>query len=330
MTEPHPGTPAPSTAAVLVRALTGGLVMATALGVGTALGPAAADALGLTGFAARLLPGALVTALAVPLVLLLVRRERRSPGWLGFGGAGPSLRALLTGAGVTGAAAALVLGAGTAAGMLRWSRPEPATLAGFVLTNGVVAFLLEALPEETTLRGHAWAALRTRFGGTGSALGTTAVFLLVPGASTVVGAAAARLAGRDPEPIGIAPDGQHPADYLILLTVFGLTLVAARTTLVRAPLWAAVGTHLTFLTVNRIVLEGDRRGAGWHIEQTTPDAVLLVPAYLLVATAGFAVCRRAVRRRGAGPQVAVPDPLPDPPSGPLPDPPSGQQRWSGH
>ncbi|MFD0442402.1 hypothetical protein ACFQ10_07215 [Streptomyces indonesiensis] len=111
--------------------------------------------------------------------------------------------------------------------------------------------------------------------------------------------------GRDPAPIGIAPDGQHPADYLVLLTVFGLTLVAARTALVRAPLWAAVGTHLTFLTVNRIVLEGDRRGAGWHIEQTTPDAVLLVPAYLLVATAGFAVCRRAVRRRGAEPPRAV-------------------------
>ncbi|GAA0940836.1 CPBP family glutamic-type intramembrane protease [Streptomyces rhizosphaericus] len=305
MTEPHPVTPAPSTAVALVRALTGGLVMATALGGGTALGPAAADALGLTGFAARVLPGALVTALAVPLVLLLVRRERRSPAWLGFGGAGASLRALLTGAGVTAAAAAVVLGAGTAAGMLRWSRPEPATLAGFVLTNGVVAFLLEALPEETTLRGHAWAALRTRFGGTVSALGTTAVFLLVPGASTVAGAAASRLAGRDPAPIGIAPDGQHPADYLVLLTVFGLTLVAARTALVRAPLWAAVGTHLTFLTVNRIVLEGDRRGAGWHIEQTTPDAVLLVPAYLLVATAGFAVCRRAVRRRGAEPPRAV-------------------------
>ncbi|WP_247616034.1 hypothetical protein [Streptomyces sp. MK37H] len=56
MTEPHTGTPAPSTAVALVRALTGGLVMATALGVGTALGPAAADALGLTGFPARVLP----------------------------------------------------------------------------------------------------------------------------------------------------------------------------------------------------------------------------------------------------------------------------------
>ncbi|CAM5524598.1 CAAX amino protease OS=Streptomyces antimycoticus OX=68175 GN=SANT12839_011780 PE=4 SV=1 [Streptomyces antimycoticus] len=156
MTEPHTGMPAPSTAAALLRALTGGLVMATALGVGTAVGPVGADALGLTGFAARVFPGALVTALAVPLALFLVRRGRRSPAWLGLGGADASLRALLTGVGVTAAAAALVLGAGTAAGMLRWSRIEPATLAGFILSNGVVALLLEALPEETTLRGYAW------------------------------------------------------------------------------------------------------------------------------------------------------------------------------
>ncbi|CAM5529089.1 hypothetical protein SANTM175S_08975 [Streptomyces antimycoticus] len=86
--------------------------------------------------------------------------------------------------------------------------------------------------------------------------------------------------------------------------MFGLTLVAARTAVSRAPLWAAIGTHLTFLTVNRIVLEGDRRGAGWHTEQTTPDAVLLVPAYLLLAAAGFAVCptgrATAWRRVAAG------------------------------
>ncbi|MGW7618656.1 hypothetical protein ACWGLG_22975 [Streptomyces antimycoticus] len=134
MTEPHTGMPAPSTAAALLRALTGGLVMATALGVGTAVGPVGADALGLTGFAARVLPGALVTAPAVPLVLLLVRRGRRSPAWLGLGGAGASLRALLTGVGVTAAAAALVLGAGTpracCAGRVSSPPPSPGSQRG--------------------------------------------------------------------------------------------------------------------------------------------------------------------------------------------------------
>ncbi|WP_052866749.1 CPBP family glutamic-type intramembrane protease [Streptomyces niger] len=294
----HRDTTTSTAARAVGRALLGGLVMATALGVGTALGPAAADRLGLAGLPARLLPAALVSALAVPLLVLAQRRRAGRP--LGFGGPRAGLRAFVTGVGVTAAAAALVLGAATAAGLVRWSRPDLGTLAGFLAANAVVALLLEALPEETALRGYAWTALRERFGGTVSALATTAVFLLVPGASTVVGAGVARLLGDEPQPVGLAPGGQPAADYLILLTVFGLTLVAARTAMDRAPLWAAVGAHLTFLTVNRILLEGDARGAGWSGELMTADAVLLVPAYLLVAAAGFMVCKRFTRQRAAG------------------------------
>ncbi|WP_368396582.1 CPBP family glutamic-type intramembrane protease [Streptomyces sclerotialus] len=290
--------PAPTTSrtAAVGRALAGGLVMAVALGCGTTLGTAVADRVGASGLAARLIPAALVSVLAVPVVVAVHRRRAAAP--LGFGGPGASVRAFLTGVGVTAAAAALVLGAATAGGMLRWSSPDLGTLAGFLVSNAVVALLLEALPEETTLRGHTWTALRERFGGTVTALGTTAVFLLVPAASTVVEAGTARLLGRAPQPIGFAPDGQPPADYLILLAVFGLTLVAARTAVRRSPLWAAIGAHLTFLSVNRLLLEGDARGAGWSAELMTPDAVLLVPAYLLLAAAGFAVCRRF----GRGPE----------------------------
>ncbi|QLH20175.1 type II CAAX prenyl endopeptidase Rce1 family protein [Streptomyces sp. Rer75] len=287
---PAPPT-APSAALALGRALLGGLVMAVALGVGTGVGAV----VGAGGFAGRLVPAALVSSVAVPVVWLLMRRAGRPVTSLGFGGARASARAFLTGAGVTAGAAALVLGAGTAAGMLRWSAADPLDLARFLISNAVVALLLEALPEETTLRGYAWSSLRQRFRGAAAALGTTGVFLLVPGASTVAHAMTARLLGGEPGPIGWAPDGQNPVDYLILLTVFGLTLVAARTAVRQAPLWAAIGTHLTFLTVNRIALDGDRRDTGWPVEATTPDAVLLVPAYLLVAAAGFALCRWAAR-----------------------------------
>ncbi|WP_282694246.1 hypothetical protein [Streptomyces sp. CC208A] len=101
--------------------------MAVALGAGTALGPASADALGVGGLLARLIPAALVTALAVPLVLRFA-----SPGSLGFGSATRSGRAFLTGVGVTATAAALVLDAGTAGGMLHWGRFDLASFAGFL------------------------------------------------------------------------------------------------------------------------------------------------------------------------------------------------------
>ncbi|MEU8826518.1 CPBP family glutamic-type intramembrane protease [Streptomyces sp. NPDC048636] len=295
MAESRRGRPGVSRAGALGRALTGGLIMATALGVGNGLGPAIADAVGASGYGARLVPAALVTALALPLVALV--HGGRSWRRLGFGGPGASAGAFLAGVGMTAAAAALVLGAATAGGLLRWSDPDPGTLAGFLVSNAVVAILLEALPEETTLRGYTWTSLRGRFGGTVTALATTAVFLLVPGASTVVAAAAARLAGRDPEPMGVAPDGQNPVDYLILIVVFGLTLVAARTALARAPLWTSIGVHLTFLTVNRIALEGGKRHAGWYVEHGKGAAGLLVPVYLLVVAVGFALWGRGVRRR---------------------------------
>ncbi|QKV92101.1 hypothetical protein HUT19_10385 [Streptomyces sp. NA02950] len=289
------GMPGVAWAGALGRALTGGLIMATALGAGTGLGPAVADAVGASGLAARLIPAALVTATALPLVA--VAHRGRSPRRLGFGGPWASVGAFLAGVGVTAAAATLVLGAATAGGLLHWSDPDPGALAGFLVSNAVVALLLEALPEETTLRGYTWTSLRGRFGGTVTALATTAVFLLVPGASTVVAAGAARLAGEDAGPIGIAPDGQNPVDYLILIVVFGLTLVAARTALARAPLWTSIGVHLTFLTVNRIALEGDRRHAGWYVEHGAGDAGLLVPVYLLLVATGFALWGRGLRRR---------------------------------
>ena len=297
--------PAPALVRVLGVAAAGGLVMAVALGAGTELGAALADAAGFDGgLPARLVPAVLVSALAVPPVLFAARRAGRRAAWLGLGGDGAAwARSFLVGVAVTGVAAALVLGAGTAAGMLSWSRPEPAVLVGFLASNALVAMLLEALPEELTLRGHAWATLRGRLGGRAAALGTVAIFLLVPGASTVVGALTARLVGRDPDPVGLAPGGQHPVDYLVLLTLFGLALVAARTAGTPAPLWTAIGTHLTFLTVNRIALEGEDRRAGWFAVEESPDAVLLVPAYLLVATAVFAALRRRHTRRRRG--VAV-------------------------
>ncbi|MFD4364485.1 CPBP family glutamic-type intramembrane protease [Streptomyces anulatus] len=275
--------------------MAGGLIMAVALGVGNGLGPVLADITGAGGLAARLIAAAIVTAMAVPFVLRLSH-----PRTVGFGSPGASLRAFLTGVGVTAAGAALVLGAGTAMGLLVWRQLDIVTLFGFLVTNTAVAFLLEALPEETTLRGYTWTSLRGRFGPALAVLGTTAVFMLVPGASTLVTAGVGRLAGDDPGHIGIAPEGQHPVDYLILLAIFSLTLIAARAALGHAPLWAAIGTHLTVLTANRIMLQGEDRDTGVTVEQASGDVVLLVPLYLVVVAIAFLGYRRVTRRRTPG------------------------------
>ncbi|MFC8128536.1 type II CAAX prenyl endopeptidase Rce1 family protein [Streptomyces sp. NPDC057302] len=287
----------PSWGAVLGRAMAGGAIMALALGSGMALGTPLADAVNASGRGAQLVAAIPVSGVAAILVLVTLRRRRRTWASIGFGEMNASVRALLTGVGITAASAALVLGAGTAVGLLSWTRPDLSDLAGFVAVNALVALLLEALPEETTLRGLTWTSLREHRSATAAALGTTLVFMAVPGAASAVAATIRWLTGGEPLPVGLAPPGQRTADYLILLFLFGLTLVAARTALREAPLWTAIGTHLTFLTVNRITLEGQDRNAGWSAEQAGPDAVLLIPLYLLVAAAAFVVCGRLLRRR---------------------------------
>ncbi len=282
------------------RALLGGAVMAVALGTGNALGEALVRALDLDGYPAQLLPAALVSALAVPVVLALRTGRPGSGRPLGLGTPASAAHGFARGLAVTTACATLVLGGGTAAGWVRWSGPDPAALVSFLAGNALVAVLLEALPEETTLRGYAWASLRDRFGGLLSALGTTLVFLLVPAASTVVQAGVAQAVGVDAPPMGLAPAGQDPVAYPVLLSVFGLTLIAARTAPGRAPLWAAVGTHVAFLSVNRVVFEGGRRDAGWSAHVSAVHAAILELGYL-AATAAVFTGARLLASRGRAP-----------------------------
>ncbi|MEV5539953.1 CPBP family glutamic-type intramembrane protease [Saccharopolyspora shandongensis] len=278
----------PGALAVLGRAVLGPIAMAFALGVATAVAPATGD----DGFAVRLLPAVLTSLIAVPVVVLLWRRRGGLRG-LGLTAGLRGLRGFLLGCVVTAGSAALVFGAGTAAGWLRWAALDLGSLVVFLITNAIVAFLLEALPEELTLRGHAWCTLRSRFGRWAAAVGTTAMFLVVPAASSLVAAGVAVLGGGSPGAIGWAPAGEDPVSYLILLTVFGVALIAARGA--TGSLWTSVATHLTFLSVQRIVLDGERRDAGWSAEMTTPDALLLVPAYLLLAAVVFLGVRRLAR-----------------------------------
>jgi hypothetical protein len=83
---------------------------------------------------------------------------------------------------------------------------------------------------------------------------------------------------------------------LILLTIFGATLIIARS--VTGSLWAAIAVHLTFLMVNRLVLTYPQ-DTGWSVGLTSPDAILLIPTYLVVTAGLFLLLpRRRGRRLG--------------------------------
>ncbi|GAA1597548.1 hypothetical protein GCM10009804_62500 [Kribbella hippodromi] len=277
-------------------------------------------ALGCAGVVSELVGNRYVPAAVCTLVaILLIRPFRRSrelgltsPSEAGLRGSG--LRVGLRGSGlgsglrgfgfgvlVTGGCAAAVLGAGTLAGWISWGRFHPGDVLVFLITNAVVAILLEAFPEEIALRGHTWTALRSQHRGVIAALGTTFLFLLVPGFSTVVQLTLSRIIGVDSPGLHLAPPGQDPVSYFILLIVFGFTLIAARQA--TGSLWTSIGTHLTFLTVNRVTIDGAKRNTGWSADLVSPDVLLLIPLYLLLAAI---IYRRmyAARTSGASRSIA--------------------------
>ncbi|MEV4140685.1 hypothetical protein AB0J72_52035, partial [Dactylosporangium sp. NPDC049742] len=196
------------------RAVLGAAVMAVALGAGQAAGDAVTRWAGLAGFPARLVPALLVAGIAVPLVLALRRRDGAPAARLGLTGPREATLGFVLGVAVVAGAAAVVFGAGTAAGWLRWGDLDPGALLAFLATDAVIAVLLEALPEELSLRGYTWGTLRERYGPARTGLLTTALFVVVPGAASAVNAAVTWACGGDPGPIGLAPAGEDPVAYV--------------------------------------------------------------------------------------------------------------------
>ncbi len=249
-----------------IRALHGPLTMAVALGTAT------------------LIPNNWLSALTCTLIALALIRPWRNPSHLAL--SGHPLRPFLLGVFVTAGSATLLFGAATLTGWLTWGPFDPAQAARFLITNAAIALLLEAFPEELTLRGHTYSTLRTKIRPWPAALITTAFFLVTPALSSAI-ESALTLGSHTP---WLAPPGEDPISYFILLTIFSLTLIAARNA--TGSLWTSVGTHLTFLTINRLTLYGEDRNAGWSMHLETPDAILLIPAYLLLAATTFRFLRR--------------------------------------
>jgi membrane protease YdiL (CAAX protease family) len=129
-------------------------------------------------------------------------------------------------------------------------------------------------------------------------LTTVLLFTFAGVASSVVYAAVGTLLGEDVPTPSFAPVGEDPIAYAILYPIFGAALLVARIT--TGSLWTSIGLHLTYLTVVRVALDGEGRDAGWSAKLTTPDALVLVPAFLLLAGSVFLVIGRGVGRRDRG------------------------------
>ncbi|NIJ11251.1 membrane protease YdiL (CAAX protease family) [Saccharomonospora amisosensis] len=298
-----------SRVSVFTRATFAAVAMAVGLGTAGAVGDVVHTRLGIDGFALRLSVALTCFVITVPLVVLLrTRVDRRSLAGLGLG-TRHAVRAFASGVLITVAAAATTFAVGTGLGWLHWGAVEWPTLVTFLLANTLVALLLEAVPEELAFRGYGYRTLNARLRKWTASLATTGLFLLTPAAASAVQALVNSLLGGPVRPLTFAPPGEDPVSYAILLAVFGFTLLVAR--IATGSLWTCVALHLTFLTVNRMTLLGDARNAGWSAQLNTPDAVLLVPAYLLLTALAFVVLARVrghrLGWRDRGPEPAGTD-----------------------
>ncbi|MCC9205044.1 CPBP family glutamic-type intramembrane protease [Arthrobacter sp. zg-Y769] len=270
-----------------------GIALGTAIGVAEALG----QAFGWGRLAEVLLQAALMTAVVVPGIVLLRRRlDHRSLEGLGVSRS--AARPVALGMAVGVLTGLLVWVPAGLAGWIRVDELDVAAFLGFLLLNGVVLALYEALPEELALRGYVWTNLRDGWGPAVATLVTTALF---PFIGLVVGPvrwAITTVLGGDGGGIEVFPAGNDPVIYIVQLVLFGLALVAARRIPVPGALWVAIAFHWTQLTVTRTVLGGmGWIESGWAITWVEPDAIALVLVHIMLAGVAFVALRRRLQRR---------------------------------
>lgn len=276
----------------LLRALAATLVFVVALGVANAVSLVAGERFGWPGLVRSLVQAVLCTVITLVGITGLGQASGVRPPWYGLRRAG-AWRDVGSGFAVVAVAAGAVVAVAAVAGRVRVAEVDLGLLVLFLLSTAVVATGLEAFPEELAFRGMAYSSLRSRAAGWVAVAGSTLLFVLAPGASTVVSAALVRLMGS-PLPIGVslAPGGANPVDYLVFLVLWSLCLTAAR--LVTGSIWTAVGAHLLMLVVNRLLIGASD---GLRVDLAGADQLVILPAYVLLAALGFVLLRRRRTRR---------------------------------
>lgn len=286
-----------SVGAALGRAVTAAALMGVALAVASHLGMVAGvSASPSHPLGVRVAVAAPVALVVVAGILLLRSRwDRGSLAGIGMTGARADLRGFVLGAGVVSTAGAVILAVLSVVGAAHWSSFEPPRLAAFLLTNAVVALLLEAIPEEVSIRGYALTALKARFPRPVATVLNITTFLLVPIAALGTQFLLGQLAGGESVGFSAAPGGEDALTYYLMLAAFGLLLVYAREATTKATVWTCIGAHLGWLSVNRIVLGG---AAGVEVELLPSATMVFFGTYVTVAVVSFSLLRdRADRRR---------------------------------
>ncbi len=238
-----------------------------------------------------------MSAIVVPAVVLLRRRlDRRSLASIGL--SRRIGRPIALGVGVGAVTGAVVW---VPAGLLGWIRVDGvdlAAFAGFLLLDGVVLALYEAIPEELALRGYMWTNLRD---GTGLVVATLLTTALFPAIGVVIESGRwilLTIAGSDTGAFTPVPEGNDAVVYVLQLGLFGLALVAARRIPMEGALLIAMAFHWTQLTVTRVLL--DPMGwvsSGWDVAFVEPDAIALVLVHIVLAGLVFVAVRWRLERR---------------------------------
>lgn len=262
------------------------IIFSIALGVASGVGLGVAELLGWPRIAGSLTQAALCTLITLAGIGWLARFTSSAADWYGFRQTRIA-RDLGIGFGVVAAAAVVVIGPTAALGGISITGFDPGPLLVFVGTTVLVATGLEAFPEELTFRGMAYSSLRGRLRPVLAATAATVIFVLAPGLSTVWTALIRRALGAGEPPwYSLAPAGQDPISYLLLLVLWSVCLIQARQ--VTGSIWVGVAAHLLLLIINRSLL-GSATGLG--VQLSSPDLILIIPGYVVLATIGFGLLR---------------------------------------
>lgn len=202
--------------------------------------------------------------------------------------------AFALGLGIVTASAVAVFGGASSLGWVTWGAFDPGPFLLFLVTNAVVALLLEAIPEELAVRGYSYAALREHYGRDVTVYITTGLFVAMGALLNVLASFPAAFSRDDMGALAVAPEGDDAVSYLMLLLVFGLMLGCAREAGPAGTIGAPIGAHLAMLTINRLT-GFTERDTGLSMEFQTPGAILLYPAYLVLSLIGFSLLGRPVQ-----------------------------------